>query len=149
MECAFFSSYVFNQLAKPAVTPHQAFRASNNIIAVGEKSSDVGGRVGNDIKDVPYSFGSRERRPLQSETERRSVCWDRDEDLADLLSLGTVHSETDVGAVAIAQLLNEQTGLGIILRRLSCRILLLAWCVCAYNGAAVDTNDRVEPWLQG
>lgn len=54
-------SYVFNELAKSTVSSHQTFRASNDIVAVGQQASGVGRRVRDDVENVPDSFGCRER----------------------------------------------------------------------------------------
>lgn len=54
-------SYIFNELTKSTVSSHQAFRTSNNIVAVGQQTSGVGGRVRDYVEDVPDSFSCRER----------------------------------------------------------------------------------------
>lgn len=136
-----FCSYIFDKLAKPAVASHETLRASNDIVAVRQESSDIGGRVGNDIEDVPHVFGGRKRRPLEGQTKGRCVCWDGDKDLANLLPFGAVDSKADVGAGTVAQFLDEEAWLGVVLVCLSCMFASSAVAVWAYDSAAIDADD--------
>jgi len=42
-------TYVFDDLAQTVLTPHQSFRATNDIVTVREKTCNVGRRVGHDV----------------------------------------------------------------------------------------------------
>lgn len=56
---------VFNKLPEPRVAADKAFRAADDVIAIGQEASYIGGRVGDYVEDVPDILGEGERRPLE------------------------------------------------------------------------------------
>jgi hypothetical protein len=56
---------VFNKLSEPRVAADKAFRAADDVVAIWQEASYIGGRVGDYVEDVPDIFSEGERRPLE------------------------------------------------------------------------------------
>lgn len=124
-------SYVFNQLAQATVTSHLTLRAANHIVAIWQQAGDISGRIRHHVQNMPDILRTRERRPLQRKTKRRRIRRDRNKDLADLRAFRAEDSKTDVCARAIAQFLDEEAGLWVVLYSVSARqICSSGRCVC-------------------
>lgn len=60
---------IFYQLAQTRLPMDVAFGCTHNVVTVWEKASIVCGRVRDDIEDVPYILGDRQRGPLKCDTK--------------------------------------------------------------------------------
>lgn len=110
-------TYVLNQLSEPRLASHEAFRATDDIIAVGQKTSEVGRGVWLHIKNVPHVFGARQWTPLQGKSECRVLGGNRDEEFADALAFCAPHAQADGVAGTVADFGCKERRVGIVLGR--------------------------------
>ena len=69
---------VLDELAQTTFAIQSTLGAAQDIVAVGQETSDISGGVGGDIEDVPDVGGESKRSVLEGEAERRGVYrnWD-------------------------------------------------------------------------
>lgn len=68
----------------------EALGTANYVVAIGEKTRIVGGRVRGDFEDVPDGLGGGEWGPLEGEGEGGRWAGDGEIDLANALALVSV-----------------------------------------------------------
>ena len=56
---------VFDQLAEPGFTAHDAGRRADDVVAVRQQTGETGGRGGQHVQDVPRVVRAGQGRPLQ------------------------------------------------------------------------------------
>ena len=78
---------VLDELAEARFAAHVALWAADDVVAVGEQTGGVGGRVGGYVEDVPDVFCDGEGGPLEGEPEGGVVGRDGKVDFADFLAL--------------------------------------------------------------
>lgn len=78
---------VFDELAEAGFAAHDARGGADDVVAVGQQAGGEGGRVGENVQDVPDVFGAGERGPLQGEAEGVAGGGDGDREGAGALAL--------------------------------------------------------------
>ena len=102
---------IFHQLAQSGLSMHSAFRCADDVVAVGEEPSEIGGRRWGDLEDVPDIFREGERGILQCQAEGRRGARDRDGERPSALTL-FVHHVSRVTWIRRRRVCEEETDLG-------------------------------------
>ena len=57
-------AYVFYEFSESGFATNESLGTADHIVSVRKETCEVGGRVGDDVENVPYIFGNGEGRPL-------------------------------------------------------------------------------------
>lgn len=50
-------TYIFYELSKTRLAPHESLGAANDIVAIGQQAGDICRRVGLHVENVPHILG--------------------------------------------------------------------------------------------